>query len=68
MKGMAIRSRNEVDECLQIEVPAVTKHDLGIQAAKTREPIRVVVLRALKAYGLTVPDEAISDRRKRRSA
>lgn len=59
-------ARDNADEHLQIQVPAVTKHQLGIRAAEIREPIRVIVLRALKAYGLTVPEEAISDRRKRR--
>lgn len=68
MKGAAGRSQNEVEEYLQIQVPAVTKHQLGIRAAERREPIRVVVLRALKAYGVTVPDKAISDRRKSRPA
>jgi hypothetical protein len=59
------RSRND-DEHLQIQVPAVTKRYLGIKAVETREPIRVIVLRALKAYGVTVPKDAISDRRKKR--
>lgn len=68
MKAAVSQSRDEVDEYLQIQVPSVTKHQLGIRAAETREPIRVVVLRALKAYGVTVPDAAISDRRKRRPA
>jgi len=68
MKAAIAQSHSEVDEYLQIQVPSVTKHHLGIRAAETREPIRVVVLRALQAYGVTVPDEAISDRRKRRSA
>lgn len=66
MKAATVQSPIEVDEYLQIQVPSVTKHHLGIRAAETREPIRVVVLRALKAYGVTVPDEAISDRRKKR--
>ncbi len=68
MKLTDVQSSEEVDEYLQIQVPSVTKHHLGIKAAETREPIRVLVLRALKAYGVTVPDEAISDRRKRRQA
>lgn len=67
MKAAGAQSREEVDEYLQIQVPAVTKHQLGIRAAETREPIRVIVLRALKAYGVTVPDGAISDRRKSRT-
>ena len=54
------------DEHLQIQVPAVTKRHLGIRAVETREPIRVIVLRALKAYGVTVPADAISDRRRKK--
>jgi hypothetical protein len=53
------------DEHLQIQVPAATKRDLGQRALDTREPIRMVVLRALAAYGVTVPEGAITDRRKR---
>ncbi|MET4325701.1 hypothetical protein ABIB80_001524 [Bradyrhizobium sp. i1.15.2] len=68
MKAAGAQSPDDNDEYLQIQVPSVTKHHLGIRAAETREPIRVVVLRALKAYGVTVPDEAISDRRKKRPA
>jgi hypothetical protein len=56
----------EADEYLQIQLPASTKRFLGIHAAENREPIRVVVLKALKAYGVPVPTEAIADRRGRR--
>ncbi len=49
------------------QVPPITKRHLGIRAVETREPIRVIVLRALEAYGVPVPDEAISDRRKMRA-
>jgi len=59
---------DDLDEHLQIQVPAVTKRHLGIRAVETREPIRVIVLRALKAYGVPVPKNAISDRRKRRTS
>jgi len=68
MKTGRARSHAEVDEYLQIQVPSVTKHHLAMRAAEEREPIRVVVLRALKAYGVTVPDKSISDRRKTRPA
>lgn len=67
MKRIATSSRDELDEHLQIQVPAITKRHLGIRAVETREPIRVIVLRALQAYGVPVPPEAISDRRKKRS-
>ena len=66
MKQAAEVSPDVVDEHLQIQVPAITKRHLGIRAVETREPIRVIVLRALQAYGVPVPDEAISDRRKKR--
>jgi len=66
MKQEAAPSLDEFDEHLQIQVPAVTKRHLGIRAVETREPIRVIVLRALQAYGVPVPQEAIADRRKKR--
>ncbi len=66
MKPLFAQPPDEVDEHLQIQVPAITKRHLGIRAVETREPIRVIVLRALQAYGVPVPDEAIFDRRKRR--
>ena len=61
-----VANRNVEDEHLQIQVPAVTKRDLGQRALDAREPIRMVVLRALQAYGIAVPAEAIHDRRKQR--
>ena len=66
MRPDTTRFRDDADEYLQIQVPAVTKHQLGIRAAEVREPMRVIVLRALKAYGISVPENAISDRRKKR--
>jgi len=66
MKQMMRASPDVADQHLQIQVPAITKRHLGLRAVETREPIRVIVLRALQAYGVPVPDEAISDRRKKR--
>ncbi|MFN3475472.1 MAG: hypothetical protein ACK4ZW_15645 [Blastomonas sp.] len=61
-----VEARSDADdEHLQIQVPGVTKRDLGQRALDAREPIRMIVLRALQAYGVKVPPEAISDRRKR---
>ena len=54
------------DEHLQVQVPPVTKRDLGQRALDAREPIRMIVLRALQAYGVKVPADAIADRRKQR--
>jgi hypothetical protein len=53
------------DELLQVQVPSVTKRGLGHRAVDTREPIRMIVLRALDAYGIPVPADAITDRRRR---
>lgn len=55
----------EGDDHLQVQVPIVTKRDLGQRALDSREPIRMIVLRALAAYGVVVPEDAITDRRKR---
>ena len=66
MKRTAASDRTKDDEHLQVQVPAVTKRNLGIKAAETRQPLRVIVLKALKAYGVTVPADAISDRRGRK--
>jgi hypothetical protein len=65
MKYIGTQS-GEDDEHLQVQVPAITKRDLGQKALDSREPIRMVVLRALQAYGVTVPVDAIWDRRKPR--
>ena len=64
MKQAAVE--NTGDEYLQVQIPAVTKRDLGQRALDGREPIRMIVLRALKAYGVAVPADAIQDRRKQR--
>ena len=56
----------EGEEHLQIQIPAITKAHLGHRAVESRESIRMIVLRALDAYGVPVPPEAICDRRKRR--
>lgn len=56
------------DEHLQVQIPASTKRSLGHRSIETREPVRMIVLRALKEYGIPVPDEAIWDRRRRRSS
>jgi hypothetical protein len=66
MKYVAARSDLD-DEYLQVQVPSATKRDLGQKALDSREPLRMVVLRALKAYGVHVPADAITDRRKRGS-
>lgn len=68
MKPVATRVPDEeADENLQIQVPSITKTHLGMRAVQTREPMRMIVLRALDAYGIPVPEQAIADRRKKRA-
>lgn len=49
---------------LQLFLPAATKREIALRAADSGETIRVIVLRALDAYGFHVPKEALVDRRK----
>ena len=64
--GQTSTQRENDEEHLQIQVPSATKLDLAVRAAKAREPIRMLVLRALDAYGVEVPANAIQDRRRNR--
>lgn len=66
MKLTDDRTGPDRDEYLQIQIPASTKRHLGHRAVETREPIRMIVLRALEAYGVPVPEDAIWDRRRKR--
>jgi hypothetical protein len=66
MKSCEKEVERDPDEHLQIQIPASTKRDLGHRAVEAREPIRMIVLRALEAYGVPVPEGAISDRRRKR--
>jgi len=63
---MARQASAQDDEPLQVQVPAITKRDLALKALETREPMRMVVLRALQAYGIKVPAKEIANRRIRR--
>jgi hypothetical protein len=49
---------------LQLFLPAATKREISLRAAESGETIRVIVLRALDAYGIHVPKESLVDRRK----
>lgn len=52
------------EHSLQLFLPAVTKREISLRAAEAGETIRVIVLRALEAYGFQVPKDALVDRRK----
>jgi hypothetical protein len=52
------------EESLQITVPGVTKRSLKIRAAETGVTMRAIVLSALAARGIEVPDTELQGRRK----
>jgi len=52
------------EEPLQITVPWVTKRSLKMRSAESGEPMRVIVLKALAAAGIQVPETEFQDRRK----
>jgi hypothetical protein len=54
------------DANLQLQVPKSTKRDLQIRSAEAGEPMRLLVLKALAAYGIHVPEDSLIDRRKPR--
>jgi hypothetical protein len=60
----ASRKVVDADEPLQITVPKVTKKSLKMRAAESGDPMRVIVLRALAAVGIQVPEKELQDRRK----
>jgi hypothetical protein len=66
MEDRTMRSQNseEAEENLQITVPSATKKDLRMKAAETGDTMRVIVLRALSAAGIKVPNKELLDRRK----
>jgi hypothetical protein len=61
---MPPNGRKEAEENLQLIVPAETKRDLRMRSAERGETIRVIVLRALAAAGIRVPNKELQDRRK----
>jgi hypothetical protein len=54
------------EESLQITVPGVTKRSLKIRAAETGVTMRAIVLSALAARGIDVPEKELGGRRKDR--
>ena len=54
------------EESLQITVPGVTKRSLKIRAAETGVTMRAIVLSALAARGIEVPETELEGRRKDR--
>lgn len=66
MKRNAARTSepDSSEEPLQITVPQVTKKSLKMRAAESGETMRVIVLKALAAAGIQVPQTELQDRRK----
>jgi hypothetical protein len=52
------------EEPLQVTVPPVTKRSLKMRAAESGQTMRVIVLKALAAAGIQVPQTELQDRRK----
>lgn len=61
---MRSTKQSDMEENLQVTVPGVTKRNLRMKAAESGETMRVIILRALAAAGIRVPDEELQDRRK----
>lgn len=51
---------------LPLHVPKSTKRDLKIRSVESGEPMHLLVLKALAAYGVRGPQDSLRDRRKRR--
>lgn len=65
MKRVSISAEMPLaEQPLQVTVPLVTKRSLKVQAARTGETMRVIVLRALAQAGIEVPKSELQDRRK----
>lgn len=52
------------DDQLQLAIPPSTKRALKLRSVETGDPVRLLVLKALRAAGYDVPDDAMVDRRK----
>ncbi|MBV2145069.1 hypothetical protein KUG47_16355 [Falsochrobactrum sp. TDYN1] len=61
---MSSLKQSDREDTLQITVPAVTKKSLRLKSAESGETMRVIVLRALNAAGIEVPNKELKDRRK----
>jgi hypothetical protein len=59
-----VAGASEPQETLQITVPRSTKRSLKMTAARNGEPMRLIILKALKTVGIRVPKEELHDRRK----
>ena len=59
-------AREEPEVPLQVLVPARIREELGILAAKERQSLRALILRAVRSLGVEVSEAEISGKRGRR--
>ena len=59
-----MKSLSKKEESLQLQIPASSKKELQLKAAQDGVTVRVVVLRALEAYGIAIPESELIDREK----
>jgi len=64
MKQRRAQNSRAGEEYLQITVPKATKKSLKMMAARTGDPMRLIILRALAQSGIKVPQKDLHDRRK----
>ena len=58
--------REEAEVPLQVLVPARVREELGILAAKERQSLRALILRAVRSLGVEVSEAEIRGKRGRR--
>jgi len=63
---MTTRLRTKREVPIQVMVPSDVRKQIALIGIENGENIRTVVLRALKAIGVDVPDSLLVDRRGRR--
>jgi hypothetical protein len=54
-------SSSSAEATLQVTVPQATKRSLKVRAAERGETMRVIVLKALAAAGIEVPETELQD-------
>jgi hypothetical protein len=59
-------TREEAEVPLQVLVPARIREELGILAAKERQSLRALILRAVRSLGVEVSEAEIRGKRGRR--
>ncbi len=61
-----LSTSHDLETTLQITLPRSVKRRIALVAAERNQTIRAIVLRALKASGISIPERQIVDRRSKR--